>query len=80
LNDGERALLASHAKAILTDHAFNLAMAEARSRALDELAKQDATDVDAVRNLQATVRGIERVRDALQNFVANTPRTTMKVV
>jgi hypothetical protein len=80
LNEADRKIYGIRAQEILHDQVFLAAIDEARTTALLQLVKVAAVDVDKVLELQATVRGIERVKDALQNFVLNSPRAGVKVV
>lgn len=61
--------LATLAASLRDNEAFQLALTNQRSDALDALARVAATDVEAIRDHQATVRVIDNLRDDLDGFI-----------
>ena len=72
--------MGEHARSILANPAFDMAMDAAKAAAIDALIKTNPTDVDAIRDHQATIRGIDRVREALQDLAQRASPRQISVV
>lgn len=58
-----------HAERLRTEPAFQAGMLALRRKALEGLVTVDATDIEAVRNAQATVRAIDGLTTELANAI-----------
>jgi len=68
---------AANANSLRRDPVFQAAVIEVRKGALEQLALIDPTDVEAIRNAQATIRAIDGLTTTLANFIiAGTPQRT----
>lgn len=61
--------LAIEAATIKNNEAFQKAMSTMRNEALEGLARTPATDAEAIRDHQATVRVVDELRSALDAYI-----------
>jgi hypothetical protein len=65
----EDRIRAANADTLRQNAVFQAAVIEARKDALEQLAHIDPTDVEGIRNAQATVRAIDTLTTVLANFI-----------
>lgn len=63
--------LASVAQALKDNEAFQEALSVLRSDALEGLARTSATDIEAIRDRQTTVRVVDELRGKIDAFIRN---------
>lgn len=63
--------LASVAQALKDNEAFQEALAALRSEALEALARTPATDTEAIRDHQTTVKVVDELRGRIDAFIRN---------
>ncbi len=65
----EDRIRAVNADTLRQDPTFQAAVLEARKDALEELARIEPVDIEAIRNAQAKVRAIDALTTALASFI-----------
>lgn len=71
MTDDEKQRLAAEAQRLKDNEAFQAALSGLRLDALEGLARAQATDIETIRDHQASVRVVDNLRGNLEAFIRN---------